>query len=195
MTEPDRRPVNRLVAVGTATLAVYVIAVYLFAGRDAGLPALFNLGFYLILLVQTYYSLSFTEAAYRVRCPSDAIISVPLLGLYVVHPWLMARPFWFWLLMAAYFVCAVMKYANWVNRVDDRFFLRRKLLVNCLGVLMCVAITGWLAATTTSLWATATGFALFAGATVYTLKIDPLYRRGELGNGGVAREPLPCEDR
>ena len=51
--------------------------------------------FFLLLMLNTYVSLTFTDSVYHVRCLSDGVINLPLVAAYFALPWLVHRPFWF----------------------------------------------------------------------------------------------------
>ncbi len=132
--------------------------------------------FYLLLMFNSYFSISFTESLYGVRCLSDEAINVPLGFMYLGLPWLADQPFWFFLLMGAFFILAMCKYVNWLTRISANYFLRRKILANGLGALLglaaAMAILYWDRPANIAVVATA----VFAVANVQTLLIDPLYR-------------------
>ena len=137
---------------------------------------LMNAAFYLLLLLNTYFSVTFTEAACRVRCPSDVVVSVVLIVMYLVLPWSVHQPQWFFLLMAAFFCLAVVKYANWLTRVDAAFFLRRKIIANTLGAAESVAALAGLTLLDRPELVTLIALVLYAYGNLHTLLIDPLYR-------------------
>lgn len=111
-----------------------------------------------------------------VRCLADGVIILPLVAGYFALPWLVHRPFWFFLVLGAFFCVAMMRYANWITLVDGAFFLRRKIFANGLaGTLSLVAAAAIHVfeghAPTITLVATI----MFAYANVHTLWPDPLY--------------------
>ncbi|HUU81962.1 MAG TPA: hypothetical protein VM243_00535 [Phycisphaerae bacterium] len=166
---------NRPVLVGTLMLAVYAGAV-LGLGRPHTPVAALNTAFYLLLLLNTYFSVSFTEAVFKVRCRSDAAVSTVLVGLYLALPWSVDVPSRFFLLMALFFSLAVVKYANWLTRIDAGFFLRRKIMANSCGAAMGILTAGALALWDRPLWVTAIALAAYAYGNLHTLLLDPLYR-------------------
>ena len=132
--------------------------------------------FYLLLMFNSYFSISFTESMYGVRCLSDEVMNVPLGFMYLGMPWLVDQPLWFFLAMSAFFVIALFKYVNWLTRISANYFLRRKILANGLGAMLglaaALAILYWDKQTIVAVAATA----VFAVANVQTLLLDPLYR-------------------
>ncbi|MCH9033099.1 MAG: hypothetical protein IID42_01175 [Planctomycetes bacterium] len=167
---------NNLILPCVSLVASYSVAVFIFRPPYTIVSAI-NLLFYLLLMFHTYVSLSFTESVYRVRCLSDGIINLPLVTAYLALPWLVHRPFWFFLVLGAFFCVAMMRYANWINLVDGAFFLRRKIFANGLAGTLCLAAAAAIHvlevhASTITLVATI----VFAYANVHTLWLDPLYR-------------------
>jgi hypothetical protein len=166
---------NRSVLAGTVVLAVY--AGLIFAERGGRTPtAGLALGFYLLLVLNTYFSLAFTEAVYRVRCLSDIVINIPLVALYHGLPWLVVDASRFFLGMGVFFALAVVKYANWLGRIEGRFFLRRKIMANSLAGALCLLIVAGLELLEQPLLPVAVGFGIYAYGNVHTLMVDPLYR-------------------
>lgn len=169
------RRLNRPVLIGTVVLAVYAGAVFAL-GRPHSLVAGLNTVFYLLLVLNTYFSLSFTEASLPVRCPSDAAISTVLLVLYLALPWAVHHPLAFYLLVAVFFSLAVVKYANWLTRVEAGFFLRRKIIADSCGAAEGILAVGALALLDQPLWITVVAVAAYAYGNLHTLLVDPLYR-------------------
>ncbi len=166
---------NRPVLAGVLVLAAYATAVFAFVGpRDA--DASFCLGFYLLLVLNSYFSISFTEAAFRVRCISDALINVPLVAAYLGLPWLLGSPLWFFMAMAFFFGLAAIKYTNWISRIQADFFRRRKITANTLASLECLLVLAALHFLDEPAWAVGIAFGLYAYGNVHTLIVDPLYR-------------------
>jgi|GEM_PF-6040827 len=133
--------------------------------------------FFLLLMLNTYVSLSFTDSVYRVRCLSDGVINLPLVAAYLALPWLVHKPFWFFLVLGAFFCIAMMRYANWITLVDGAFFLRRKIFANGLAgtlSLVAAAASHILESHTAAIMLIAT--IIFAYANIHTLWLDPLYR-------------------
>lgn len=166
---------NRPVLIATVGLAVYAGVVFALR-RPHTLVGGLNTAFYLMLVLNTYFSLSFTEAALRVRCPSDAAISTLLLVLYLALPGTVHDPVWFYLLTALLFSLAVVKYANWLARVEANFFLRRKIIANSCGAAAGILAVGALALFDRPLWVTVVAVAAYAYGNHHTLVLDPLYR-------------------
>ena len=169
------RRLNRPVLIGTIGLAVYAAAIFAMR-RPHTLVGGLNTAFYLLLVLNTYFSVSFTEAALKVRCPSDAGISTVLVVLYLALPWAAHHPLAFYLLVALFFSLAVVKYANWLPRVEASFFLRRKIIANSCGAAEGIVAVAALALFDRPLWVTAVAVAAYAYGNFHTLVLDPLYR-------------------
>lgn len=163
--------------VGATVIAVtaYGVLVSLSAGSLTA-AASSNLVFFVLLMLNTYFSVTYTESKYHVRCLSDEVFNVPLAALYLAFPWLTRETFWFYLAMSIFFSLAMMKYANWLTRIEAGYFLRRKILANGFGCVLCgvgAAVVLIIGETTPGAWM---GVLVFGYANVHTLWIDPLYR-------------------
>lgn len=168
---------NRSVLALTVGLAAYAVVVAFL--RQFGDPAsLFNLAFYLLLVLNTYFSVSFTEAAFGVRNVTDTAINALLMIGYLAAPWVMGDTMHFYLCIALFFCVAVIKYAVWLRILDAHFFLRRKIIANTCGALLGLLVILTLSGLDRAFDLTAAGVAcvLFAVANVWVLLIDPLYR-------------------
>ena len=166
---------NKSVLAAVAVLAVYAVVVFATAGPHT-LSAGLALGFYVLLVLNTYFSISFTEAVFRVRCLSDTAVNVPLIAAYLGLPWLALHPVWFFLTLAGFFGLAAVKYANWLTRIDASFFLRRKIIANTLGGLECLLVVAALHYYSGNVWPIALALILYAYGNIHTLLLDPLYR-------------------
>ncbi|MCH7701094.1 MAG: hypothetical protein IID37_05355 [Planctomycetes bacterium] len=173
------RTLNRSALALTVGLAGYAVVVTLLRRFDDA-ATVFNLAFFLLLTLNTYFSVSFTEAAFGVRNVVDAGINALLMIGYLAAPWAMGNTMHFFLCMGLFFCVAIIKYAAWLKILDARFFLRRKIIANACG-----AVLSLLVVLTLSVWgstfnspAAGAACALYAGANVWVLLIDPLYREG-----------------
>jgi len=166
---------NKPVLLGVLAGGLYAAVVWAL-WTQRGTIATANLVFYLLLLLNTYFSMTFTEAAFRVRCPSDVAISLLLVALFIALPWTMDRATWFYLAMTLFFCAAVAKYTNWLTRVDASFFLRRKILINTSGIVLNFLATAGTIFTGEERLVVLTATVLYAYGNLHTLVIDPLYR-------------------
>jgi len=166
---------NKPLLAAVVVLALYAVIVFTAAGPRT-LSAGLLLGFYLLLVLNSYFSISFPEAVFRVRCPSDTAINVSLVAIYLGLPWLVRDPLWFFVTMAVFFCLAVIKYANWLTRIEANFFLRRKIMANALAGLECLLVVAALQRFQGTLWPVVLALILYICGTVHTLLIDPLYR-------------------
>lgn len=176
---PVELPAGRRVhlKVGATVLAVTVYGVLVACcSGPMTLASFLNLTFYVFLMLNTFFSVSFTESTYHLRCFSDEVLNVPLAGFYLAFPWLTRDTFWFHLCMSLFFSVAMMKYANWLSRLDANYFLRRKILANGFGCVLCGGgAAAMLLLQRYELWALI-GVIAFGYANVHTLWLDPLYR-------------------
>ncbi len=166
---------NKPVLAGVIILAAYSGILFLTILETTVETALV-LSTYLWLLINTYFSVSYTDANFGIRCLSDTLLNIFLLGFYLGMPLLASTPLTYLFVLAFFFATASLKYSNWVSRIDAQAFLRRKVLVNVLVVhfsLIAVA----------SLYFFKQEFLVLVGAAVvysygniHTLVVDPLYR-------------------
>ena len=168
---------SALIVAGAAVLAVYalIVTVVLQASTPSTWP---NLGYYLLLVLNSSVSLRFTEAAFAVRTPSEAVINT-VLGLgYLVLPWAVGSTAWFHLAVAVFFVIAAVKYLGWLHIVEARSFLRRKIGANTLAGLLSLAAVGATIWWGPAGWIPLLVVMVFALGNVWVLVVDPLYRMG-----------------
>jgi hypothetical protein len=130
--------------------------------------------FYATLVVNTYYSIRFFS-----RLPptdrNETVVDAILAVLYVALGLAVANPRLFTFLALVLFVCAIVKYARLRSLIDYPLTLRRKMLIDFLGAMLCAgAFAGTLAGYPVE---SVAAFAIvFAIANVYLLLIAPAYR-------------------
>ena len=161
----------------TVGLAAYAVVVTLLRRSDES-ATLFNLAFFLLLTLNTYFSMSFTEAAFGVRNVVDTGINALLMIGYLAAPWVMGNTMHFFLCMGLFFCVAIMKYAAWLKSLDAGFFLRRKIIANACGAMLSLLVISMISILNSTFDSAVAGgaCALYAGANVWVLLIDPLYR-------------------
>lgn len=166
---------GNLVLLCVSLIASYAVAVFIFRPPYTIVSAI-NLVFYLLLMLNTYFSVSFTESTYGLRCRSDDMINVPLVLLYLGLPWLTHTALWFCVAECAFFTIALIKYANWMQRLEANFFLRRKIIGNGLAALLGLAAVAALLVFERPTIVVGAATLVFTYANVHTLWLDPLYR-------------------
>lgn len=166
-----------LILAGAAALAVYAVIVTL-ALRPATPSTWPNLGYYLLLVLNSYVSLRFTETAFAVRTRLDAAMNTILGAGYAVLPWAAGSAVWFHLGVAAFFAIAVVKYATWLGIVDSPVFLGRKIGANSLAGLVSLAAVAAIMWWGPAGWIPLLALTVFAIGTLWVLVFDPLYRTG-----------------
>jgi hypothetical protein len=163
------------VVAGVLGVAAYSLVVFALRG-----PLQFGAGcayaFYALLLLNTCFSVSFTEAAFGIRSPSDALINIPLVGMYLAFPWVVGQSLLFFFLMGVFFTTAMIKYANWLTMVEANYFLRRKIIANGCGAALSLVTAAAIATLAHDDTTIAIATALYFYGNVHTLMIDPLYR-------------------
>ena len=166
---------NKPVLAGVIILAAYAGILFL-TFLESTLETALVLSTYLWLLVNTYCSVSYTDATFGIRCLSDTILNILLVGFYLGMPLLASTPLAYFFVLAWFFATASLKYSNWVNRIDAPVFLRRKIIVNVLVVhfsLIAVVLLYFLKQEFSILVGAAT---VYAYGNIHTLVVDPLYR-------------------
>ena len=161
----------------TVVAAAYSIGVFAWADAHT-VAAGSNLAFYLLLIVNTYFSLLFTETTYRVRDTLDVALSIVLGACYLLLPWLVGDSVRFHCCLALFFGVAAIKYTSWLRLLDARFFLRRKITVNTCGAMLSAIVVSGIAMSGQrySMEITVAALGIYAIANVWVLIVDPLYR-------------------
>ena len=164
------------IIVAVAVLVTMVYSFIVVVARDPDIEAWLCLGFHALLLVNTFYSVSFTEDRYAVRAISDGILSTPLGLAYFLFPWLVKDSTAFFLAMGLFFSLAAARYANWLNYIDASFFIRRKVIANSAGAILCIGTLLGLRYFDHQIAVLSTTLGLYTYGNIHTLAIDPLYR-------------------
>jgi hypothetical protein len=143
-----------------------------------------NAIFYAVLVLNTFYSVRFFDAL----PPPDRderIIDGVLTVLYVALAATIGALVLFATVATLLFLAAVAKYVLLLRVMDRSDILRRKILIDGLGVALCAAalVASLLFDPLWTAWAAAL---LFAAANVYLLAIRPMYV-----DWGVPPTPLP----
>ncbi len=155
-----------------------------------------NAIFYFVLVLNTFFSVRFFDALPpqgRDERVIDGILTALYLALAATIGWLLP----FAVVATLLFAAATMKYVLLLPVMDRRDILYRKILIDALGFIMCLAA---LAATVWSdpFWA-AWGVAFFfALANVYLLAVQPMYvdprtPRSHLPDMKEARRTAPLD--
>lgn len=163
--------VKASLAVG-AFAAVGVAA--LFVRAPLGPYLLPNLIFYVVLLVNTWYSIRFWSPL-QPKDVRQTFIDGVLAFAYMALALSMGRPLSFAVAALVLFVLATLKYALMLGKIPQQGAVRKKLRLDAFGALVCAI----------ALAVTATGYPLFAAwsfaigftlANIYLLKLNPMYR-------------------
>src|SRR5262245_28754476 len=120
MMPPVKRASSLILPVASG-LAAYAVIVAL-AWRPPAPSTWMNLLYYLLVVLNSYFSLRFTEGTFAVRTPVDGAVNGVLGAGYAALPWAVHSSIWFHLGLAAFFAIAVVKYATWLAFIDSRFF-------------------------------------------------------------------------
>lgn len=130
--------------------------------------------FYAILTLNTYFSVRF----YTAFTPESAFqtgIDLALAGAYIALALSIGIPVAFSFFALLIFVVAPAKYAHLLGKTSHDATLRKKILIDLLGTIMCVGVLGLTLAGLEykAAWIL-TG--LFGIANLYLLGIRPMYR-------------------
>lgn len=130
--------------------------------------------FYVVLLINTFFSLRFFAPIQPVNT-SQTIIDAACVGAYIAMALSIGFPVAFALSALALFIASPAKYALMLALLPHTAMLRRKILINLLGatasaVLLGITLLGY---PLQGAWAFTIAFAL---ANLYLLLINPMYR-------------------
>jgi len=138
-------------------------------------PQPFLLFFYLILLVNTYFSLKCFSPLMTHRSVLLGIVNAVLAFFYVILPASLDNPTHFIALTGALFTVATTRYLLMLPRTPHRALFERKIFIDNLGTLSsCFALVGVLWGYET--YAVALWTAAFVLVNIHVLFIKPLYR-------------------
>jgi hypothetical protein len=163
----SRRAVGATAAFALAGMAGLVLAPQPWAMKAP------HAVFYAVLVLNTYFSIRFFESLPPQDRDERAIDAI-LVVLYLALAASIGAPLAFALVAVLLFAAATAKYVLLLPVVDRRDILMRKILIDGLGLALCLAMLlgtlladpGW------SAWAAAI---IFAIANVYLLAIRPMY--------------------
>lgn len=130
--------------------------------------------FYVVLTINTYFSVRF----YTAITPASVfqtLIDVALAAAYIGLALTIGVPIAFAYFALLIFTIAPAKYAHLLGKTPHDKTLRRKILIDLLGTLMCVFVLG-LTLVGLELKAAWILAGLFTLANIYLLAIKPMYR-------------------
>ena len=130
--------------------------------------------FYAVLVINTWFSIRFF-AHLPPTDRNETLIDGILTILYLALALTIGRTVPFMGIATVLFLSAVAKYALLLRLIEYPRTLRRKMVIDCLGALLClVALVAAMAGfDSASAWALA---AVFAAANVFLLLVRPMYR-------------------
>jgi len=163
-------PFRALAAAFGFTIVGLLGFLFVPASWETKLP---NLIFYAVLVLNTFYSVRFFDAL-PPQDRDEHIIDGVLTVLYVALAATIGVHLWFAIVSTALFAVAVAKYVLLLRVMDRHDILRTKILIDGLGLVMCLAT---LVATLVfdPLWSAWAAALVFAAANVYLLAIQPMY--------------------
>jgi hypothetical protein len=164
--------VSRRAVGATAAFALAGVAGLVLAPQPWAIKAPHAV-FYAVLVLNTYFSIRFFESLQPKERDERAIDST-LVVLYLALAASMGAPLAFALVAVLLFAAATAKYVLLLPVMDRRDILIRKILIDGLGLALCLAmLLGTLLADP---WWTAWAAAIiFAVANLYLLAIRPMY--------------------
>jgi hypothetical protein len=165
-----RLPARQITATLAFALAGLVSLLVSPASWSAKAP---NALFYVVLVLNTYYSVRFFDDL-PPQDRDERLIDAVLAVAYVALAAAIGEPLLFALLSTLLFAAAVAKYALLLRVMHRRVLLRRKMAIDTLGGALCLATLGGtlFADPLVSAWVQA---AVFTLANVYFLGIQPMY--------------------
>lgn len=130
--------------------------------------------FYIVLIVNSYFSVEFFSKIIPAKRFDQKIIDLFLVFLYLVLILNISNEIWYLLSAIMLFVVATLKYVFLLGMVDVKI-LKKKMIIDIFGIIACVlALVGYLAGgrmAATWIWAL-----VFLFANIYLLVINPMYK-------------------
>ena len=163
-------PVRALAAAFGFTLVGLLGFLFVPAPWAAKLP---NAIFYAALVLNTFYSVRFFDAL-PPQDRDERIIDAVLAILYIALAATIGFHVWFAVVSTALFAAAVAKYVLLLRVIDRPDILRRKIVIDGLGLVMC-AVTLVATRLFDPLWSAWAEALIFAAANVYLLAVRPMY--------------------
>jgi hypothetical protein len=162
-----------------ALLAVFLFSLSSIAGAFARLPVTPDmiplLVFHALLLINTFFSIRCFAAITPQNNMLQNILDSIIGGIYLAIPFAFHSPLLFVSGTALLFTVATLKYIFLQQLLGGTRLLRRKLVADAGGAVLCLAALGgiWLGYTAlaTALWV-----GIFFCANIYLLIIAPLYK-------------------
>jgi hypothetical protein len=130
--------------------------------------------FYTVLIVNTFFSIRFFTPL-TPRSHYQTLVDGALVVIYAALALSIGWPIAFSFAALALFVVAPMKYTHKLELIPHTKLLRKKILIDLWGTVLCLAVLGGtiLGYAPESAWALAIIFSL---ANVYLLFVKPMYR-------------------
>lgn len=130
--------------------------------------------FYIVLVVNTFFSVRLFSKIIPWSM-TQFLVDTVLILLYVGAAFAMGRPLLFPFLTLYMFMAAVFKYTVVLHGIPHNGLLKRKILIDLTGVVLCGVCAGLAVAgyPVESAWFAAIAFSL---ANLYLLLIRPMYR-------------------
>lgn len=169
-------------SMGNPTIKTWIVtAVFSFAGLVSLVSfaplstSLFpHAVFYVVLVVNTFFSIRFFSRI-APENTTQVAIDTALVLLYLALAFSLGRPITFAFFALCLFIAASTKYPLLLLVIPQTNVLKRKILIDLLGIAACAAVLGGtiLGYAFGSAWAAALAFTL---ANIYFLLIRPMYR-------------------
>ncbi|MCM8773649.1 MAG: glycosyltransferase [Candidatus Omnitrophica bacterium] len=157
-------------AIGTFFLLINLI-------NFQGIFSYINTIFYLLLLINTYFSIVFCKNNYPVYDNIEKLLDSLLLVIYIATTFFLDNPLKFYSTISLLFLFAILKYINMGRYYTLRGFLIRKIRVDSMGFLF-FTILSLIMFLIPSAQLLLTFFALFSFfvANIYFIILTPLYK-------------------
>ena len=164
---------NTRAHAATALFALIGIAIFFVRSMDWTF-ALPHLIFYLVLTINTFFSIQFFTPL-TPRSIYQVLVDAALVAIYIGLALSIGFPTQFAFFALLVFVVAPMKYAHKLDLIPHTRLIRKKILIDLWGTLMCTGVVGLtiFGLPILAAWILAV---LFAIANIYLLLMNPMYR-------------------
>lgn len=132
--------------------------------------------FYAVITINTYFSVRFFSGLMPSEDALQHVLDVVLAIFFLLLALHFAHPIIFVFFALCLFIAATLKYALLIHTFAHPIVLRRKILIDLLGIILCAVILGLMLAGAVfyATWA----FALiFLAANAHLLILRPMYRQ------------------
>lgn len=130
--------------------------------------------FYIILLVNTYFSINFFSKIIPKNILSQNVVDIILFTLYILLASSLNVPIMFVFMACIFFTIATIKYVLLLGKIGYEKVLKRKIMIDSLGIILMQIVLGLIITNyqTFGLWFLVIVFAI---SNFYLLVLRPMY--------------------